>query len=270
MDAKFFSHALREALQRKHFNQAQLSEYLDVDPAYVSRWLKGSSPRLEQLRKVLDRLGWQLERAHPDYDPFRDAVALLEQAQETAGEDDTVGEAAAAYRSQSDEQKAELAGLLKQLSKQQSRPESERVSFEGVIRGEQATAVAPEDIAELPVTEVGASLFKSYDWAGAGLGVLVVEDSHLAPVYPAGTNLLVRRVLRSSDVPNGFDIIVETRKEPGVRFLRKLMRIEEREANRVDRVIGAPIGAAQDYISMKPREANFVFAVVGAIVRPPV
>ena len=54
---KFFAEALKQTMKERRMNQAQLAEYLSVDPAYISRWLRGASPRLGQLVSCLEKIG---------------------------------------------------------------------------------------------------------------------------------------------------------------------------------------------------------------------
>lgn len=70
----FFAETLKLYLDEHGMNQAQLAEYLGIEPPYISRWLRGAYPRLDLMQDVLRRLGWNLDRARPDYDPIEDAI----------------------------------------------------------------------------------------------------------------------------------------------------------------------------------------------------
>ncbi len=54
--------ALREAMEERGFNQAELASYVDVEPMYISRWLRGTQPRFEEGVRILELLGWRMER----------------------------------------------------------------------------------------------------------------------------------------------------------------------------------------------------------------
>lgn len=263
MATNFFASALREGLNRHHFNQAQLSEFLGVDPAYVSRWLKGSSPRLDQLRNVLTKLGWDLHRAHPDYDPFQDAVKRLQSAFDSPS---GVAEEGPTYGVTSKKEAREVRDLLQHLAKQQSQMERTPVCLEGHIRGAGAAFEPLAKGAEKETYELSPALFREYDFAGTQVSMARVEDDCLDPLYPAGTILFLRRVNNIGTVPNGFEVLMQGKKEDGPLQLRRLVRIEEPEANRVDRLIGAPVTPRQEYVFLRPREASVHSVVIGAML----
>ncbi len=54
--------ALREAMEERGFNQAELATYVDVEPMYISRWLRGTQPRFEEGVRILEMLGWRMDR----------------------------------------------------------------------------------------------------------------------------------------------------------------------------------------------------------------
>lgn len=54
--------ALREAMEERGFNQAELATYVDVEPMYISRWLRGTQPRFEEGVRILELLGWRMDR----------------------------------------------------------------------------------------------------------------------------------------------------------------------------------------------------------------
>lgn len=257
MSTNFFADALRKAMAARHFNQAQLAEHLGVDPAYVSRWLKGSSPRIDQMRGVLSTLGWDLERARPDYDPFEDAIHQIKQEPEILG--DAVAEAGADYSNLTD-----IKDLLEGAAETHKRLSHPPILLNGEVDAASAQIKFQEKGKPKSFDTFGA-LFPQLDYADNEMTMLLVKGNDLAPAYYDGTNLVLRRVLKASAVPEGSVVVFEAPRKPGGFHLRRLVRVLEKRSGRVDRVIGAPISPRQDYLFFKPREAKVHSIVVGAI-----
>ncbi|MDX1973198.1 MAG: helix-turn-helix transcriptional regulator [Candidatus Sumerlaeia bacterium] len=252
MSSNFFSEALRQGMRERHFNQAQLAEFLQVDPAYISRWLKGSSPRLEQLRSVLELLGWHLGRARPDYDPFADAINSIDHPE--SGEPQSAKEKARKYSNMK-----EVKSLLEEVAKTQRQPDSLPLAVSGslnAITGESKLAAAGEVMDSL------SNNLKLIDFAETSLYAMRVDVSGPGAFYPQGTILILRKVLRPSGVPTKSIVLMEPVATPGTYHLRQLVRLRDESVNRVDRLIGAPLSAEQDYLYFKPREVRIHSVVV--------
>jgi len=254
MSSNFFSDALRAAMATKHFNQAQLAEFLTVDPAYISRWLKGSSPRLDQMRSVLTQLGWKIERARPDYDPFADAIERAKA--DTGGK---VTEKGVKYSTMDDVKKL-LEGAQQVHKKSSYAP----VPVIGRLNAD-AAAAKTDDKKNPDTHEILAPLFPCPTYTGEELFILTVEGDALAPAYPAGSLLFVRPVQNISDIPEGAIVFFASGEKGPNLHIRRLFRIEETKVKRVDRLIGAPLTPAQEYMYFKPREANIPYALVGCV-----
>jgi transcriptional regulator with XRE-family HTH domain len=260
MAMNFFADALRQAMLQKHFNQAQLAEFLKVDPAYVSRWLKGSSPRLDQMRSVLALLGWDLERARPEYDPFNDAIRILEESRE--GSDAKKGKKAPATTPLGDVR--EVKQLLQDAAESHRRQQQRPVHGVGKLNAEKGIMQQTEPT-ELNGLQAISDMLRPVDYADNDILVIHVHGHHLAPVYPDGSLLLTRRILKPHVVPDGTDVFFEAIRKPGSFHLRRLVRISEGRSGRIDRVIGAPLCASHNYLFYRPREVRLHAAVVGAL-----
>lgn len=257
MSSNFFSDALRQAMAIRHFNQAQLAEFLSVDPAYISRWLKGSSPRLDQMRHVLTTLGWELDRARPDYDPFADAIHHVAKGPDGAS-GGKVEDKKTAYQNMD-----EVKKLLEGAAESAKRLATPTVPLAGRVTGADASATI--DAAPKGIVDSLHELFPAVDFADNELLLLTVEGTALEPAFRAGTRLAVRRVLRPGGVPEGALVILESTKKPIRSVLRRLVRLGDKRMNRVEKVIGAPIIDGQDYVFFKPREVKIVAVVVGVV-----
>jgi transcriptional regulator with XRE-family HTH domain len=253
--SEFFSAALREAMATRHFNQAQLAEFLRVDPAYISRWLKGSSPRLDQMCAVLDDLGWDLSRSHPDYSPFQDAITQV--TSEIDG-----GKSAADTASLTKIE--EVQQLLAKADDTRKRTAYKPVATIGDVDASNATAEIVE-VDEDEGVEAPAAFFRVIPYADNDVVALRVKGSDLAFPYPEGTLLFARRVLKPADLPSSSLVIMENL-EKGARLeLRRLIRLEEPHGERIDRIVGAPVHASQGYLVQKPRESRMLYVVIGIL-----
>lgn len=261
MNRNFFSQALREALATRHFNQAQLAEFLNVDPAYISRWLKGSSPRIDQMVSCLDKLGWDLHRAHPEYDALNDALRVLKARVE--GNDPGGAERREDFGSVDD-----IGELLGDLAQKSRSLQDEPLEVKGTIGGKRAEATY-STVAGCDAYESAVSFAKAYDFADTSAFMMLVKGDHLAPKYPDGTLLVMRRILQPGEVPNGFEVLFDPVEKGAGQCLRQLVRVEDGRGGRIDRIIGAPVSPQQDYVFFRPREVRLTAAVVGAVIFPP-
>ncbi|MGF1572004.1 MAG: helix-turn-helix domain-containing protein [Sumerlaeia bacterium] len=261
MSSNFFSEALRQGMKERHYNQAQLAEFLNVDPAYISRWLKGSSPRLDQLRNVLEILGWQLSRARPDYDPFADAIDTIDQSDSA----DKAAGGSVKDKNRKYGNMKEIKSLLEDAAKSQKQPEAVPLALLGSMDAESG-------ITTLNLTEkffhdsLNATLEKQ-DFAETELYCIKVTASSPNAPFPANSTVLLRKILRPSGVPTKSLVLMEPASEPGKLYLRKLVRLRDEAANRVDRLIGSPVSPSQDYLYFKPREVKLHSVVVGYVTQ---
>lgn len=258
MSSNFFSEALRQGMRERHFNQAQLAEFLGVDPAYISRWLKGSSPRLDQLRNVLQVLGWQLNRARPDYDPFADAIETIDQS-------DSADSGSAKEKSRKYGNMKEIKSLLEDAAKSQKQTEAPPLALLGTIDAE--LGLAKMDAKEKSFSDSINATIDKQDFAETELYCIKVTSSSLNAPFPQGSTVFLRRVLRPSGVPSKSLVLLEPVAEPGKIYLRQLVRLRDESANRVDRLIGAPVSPSQDYMYFKPREVKIHSVVVGCLTQ---
>ncbi len=260
MTKNFFSQALRDAMSDRHFNQAQLAEFLKVDPAYISRWLKGSSPRLHQMREVLSHLGWDIDRARPDYDPFSDAITRVDSEKGAAGSKKKVAEKTAAYRKMD---AGEVKKLLEGAAETHRIATAAPVPLVGTVAAENAQVTVGKD-ASATYDTIG-TMFPEVDFAENTLSFLRVEGKNLEPLYRDGDLLAVRRVLQPSKAPDGSVVVFETGKRGSTGHLRRMIRVADRSVSRVERLIGIPLVDGQDYLFFKPREAKLAYVVVGVL-----
>lgn len=260
MSKNFFSEALREAMTQRHFNQAQLAEFLKVDPAYVSRWLKGSSPRIQQMREVLSKLGWELERARPDYDPFADAIIRVETDTDPEGSKRKVAEKGATYQKKSI---PEVKKLLEDAAEAHRIVNTAPVPLVGTVTAAGGSVEVAKDATTLFDT-VG-TMFPETNFSENTLAFLKVQGSELEPMYHDGDILAVRRVLQPALVPDGTIIVFEGGKKGSAGHLRRLIRVADRSVSRVERLIGIPLVPRQEYLFFKPREVRLLYVVVGVI-----
>lgn len=257
--SNFFSDALRQAMASRHYNQAQLAEHLGVDPAYVSRWLKGSSPRIDQMRNVLITLGWDLERARPDYDAFEEAIAQLRQKPAAGG--GKAKDKAADYQNLESIRK-----LLESAAETHRRRSQPPVTVIGRVDTAK-DRVLLEQAKNAPSYEGLSPLFPAPGFADNELSMLVVSGAGLEPVFSDGARLLVRRVLRVNLVPDGTTVVLEAIRKPNELALRHLVKVEDTATGRQDGYIGAPVAPSQQHLFFKPREMRIPYAVVGVLAQ---
>lgn len=256
--SNFFSNALRQAMTDKHFNQAQLAEYLNVDPAYISRWLKGSSPRLDQLTAVLSILGWSLERARPDYDAFSDAIESIEAPKSKKAK---VAEKGSGYKNMT-----EIKSLLSNVAQSQKKNSIAGALYSGTVKGDVGT-VDLSDSGSKELVSVD-DLFEELNYAENQIIYLNVKTDSTDPLVQQGTKLFMRKVLRHQSVPTGAIVVLEPSDNPGTYQIRKLIRLRDDTSGRVDRLIGAPLSKEQDYIYFKPRDMKMVAVLIGTMTYP--
>lgn len=249
MESDFFASALRHEMEVRHFNQAQLAEFLDVDPAYVSRWLKGSSPRIDQIVRVLTALGWDLDRARPSYDPFSDVARQL-------GEGKSATKAA--------EDTTELKKLLKRASEARQHEASPPIQVLGVVEKADGQADMRDKNAD-EVPDFISTFYTCPDYSENDLFILQTREGVFDGRMPHGSHLVMRRVLNASAAAEGALILLGPASDPKKLWLRRLARVENTGARRIERVLGLPINEQQELISLKPREANIHSVAVGFI-----
>lgn len=259
MSSNFFSEALRQGMKERHFNQAQLAEFLGVDPAYISRWLKGSSPRLDQLRNVLEILGWHLNRARPDYDAFADAIDTIDQSDSA----DKASSGSVKEKGRKYGNMKEIKSLLEDVAKSQKQPEAAPLALLGSMDAYSGVTTLSSEAASF-ADSINSTL-KKQDFAETELYCVKVTTSGPNAPFPAGSTIFLRRILRPSGVPTKSIVLMEPVAEPGKLYLRQLVRLRDESANRVDRLIGAPVSPAQDYLYFKPREVKLHSVVVACL-----
>lgn len=64
--------------------QVRIAEMLGISQPIVNNILHGSMPSAETMLAVMERRGWHLDRARPDYDPLREALASAQRLRATA------------------------------------------------------------------------------------------------------------------------------------------------------------------------------------------
>jgi len=214
MPNNFFVTALREAMSARRFNQAQLAEFLSVDPAYVSRWLHGSNPRVDVMMDVLRKLDWRMDRARPGYDPFRETVELLRGAEEGS-----VKETARAANRGS---MTAVLDFLNDAAHRRRVDSALKVCVCGQVNasdGSLCDAAGAEELRylhELLPPETDAS------YLAPQLCALRVTGGALPGVCPEEGYLLARDVRDASQLPGGALVVVES--EGGL-AIRRLMRV---------------------------------------------
>lgn len=62
--------------------QEDLAALLGVSQSTVNRWINGGEASESTALAVLDKLGWRLDRARPDYDPIREALSAAKKLRE--------------------------------------------------------------------------------------------------------------------------------------------------------------------------------------------
>lgn len=62
-------------MDRKGWNQTQLAQFLGESPVNVNRWSNYTIPHPEKMEEILNKLGGDIERAFPTWDPAQDEAA---------------------------------------------------------------------------------------------------------------------------------------------------------------------------------------------------
>jgi transcriptional regulator with XRE-family HTH domain len=76
----WFARALKRYMDAHKMTQVQLASYLGESQENISRWMSGSVPRdSDKVEAVLRRIGGDIERAMPDYDPVVDAMRKMKE-----------------------------------------------------------------------------------------------------------------------------------------------------------------------------------------------
>lgn len=250
----FFCTALREAMQKHHFNQAQLAEHLRVDPAYISRWLKGSSPRIDQMIGVLATLGWQLDRARPEYNPFEDALSIArEQGHDTS-----------AARAGKKTGASEIGALLRGADEASRRESSPPVTHTGSLDSASGQVLFRESPGSQELDTV-FGIFPALPYASRSLTYITVSGNGLAPMFRDGTRVILRRITKQNEVPDGTVVVMETARRPATFQVRRLVRVIDEREDRVVKIIGAPVTDTQDFLFFRPRDARIHSVVVGQV-----
>lgn len=250
----FFSNALRKGMEERRFNQAQLAEFLKVDPAYISRWLKGAHPRIDQMSRVLTVLGWNLDRAHPDYDPVTDALTRV--AQEPYGvESGAVKEAATQYGAP-----ASVKKVLEKASRRATDAKS-GVAFAGRINSTDGSAKFEEF--ELPVPQYLPSSYSIILSEKEDLSLFLVEGNGLEPHYQNNSWLFALQVNNLSELKTGDDVLFKMGAKGKSCDLRRFVRMTNADSGRTEIIVGAPLTLHGSYLTCRIREAKVLFKVVG-------
>ncbi|MCB2156430.1 helix-turn-helix domain-containing protein [bacterium] len=250
----FFSSALRKGMEERRFNQAQLAEFLKVDPAYVSRWLKGAHPRIDQMSRVLTALGWDLDRAHPDYDPVADALTRVSQ-DPTGVDSGAVKEAAADYGAP-----ASLKRVLEKASRRAADAKS-GVIFAGRVDASNGSVKFEEF--ELPVPNFLSPAFSTMLTDKEDIVLFLLEGSGLAPHFQDGTWLFAQQVNSISELKTGDDVMFKTGAKGKNCDLRRFVRMTNASSGRTEVIVGAPLTMHGSYLTCKVREAKCPYKIVG-------
>ncbi|MBI5154168.1 hypothetical protein HZA57_02940, partial [Candidatus Poribacteria bacterium] len=113
--------------------------------------------------------------------------------------------------------------------------------------------------------EAITSVLPALDFADSDVHVAIVEGDAFAPVYPSGTWLLLRKVLKPQSVPDGADVILEASRKKGVFHLRRIVKIVDGRGGRIDRIVGQPLAVGQKHLFFKPREVRLHYVVAGCL-----
>lgn len=76
--------ACADYLARTKHRQEDLAELLGVSQSTVNRWINGGEASESTALGVLEKLGWKIDRARPDYDPLKDALAETKRLRDVA------------------------------------------------------------------------------------------------------------------------------------------------------------------------------------------
>lgn len=74
----WFARALQWEMDRNRWTQTELADFLGERQSTVNRWLGGSMPDPDKQEAIIQRLGGDISRALPSYDPVRDALEIAE------------------------------------------------------------------------------------------------------------------------------------------------------------------------------------------------
>lgn len=251
----FFSKALRRGMEERRLNQAQLAELLKVDPAYVSRWLKGAHPRIDQMSRVLTALGWNLDRANPDYDPVADALTQV--SQEPFGvEASAVKEAATAYGAP-----ASLKRVLEKASRRAADAKA-GIPFAGRIDAADG-AVSFEDF-EIAIPRFLSPVFSTAMTDKEDVVLFLLEGSGMAPQYQDGAWLFAQQINSLSELQTGDDVFFKAGPRSKRCDFRRFVRMTSAASGRTEVIVGAPLTAHGTYVTCKVREAKCPYKIVGS------
>jgi len=251
MQENFFINALREAMTKHHFNQAQLSEFLGVDPAYISRWLKGSSPRIDQMLVILSALGYDLDRAHPAYDPCRDALKRV-----VEGDVSYDGS-----KISTDDLKAVITGA----AQSQWREKFPETTISGSIDATTGKATPTKESEPL---EGIVQLFPELAYCQKQLRTMRVVGEAMSPAVKDGSLVFLRKIVDEDAVPTGAIILFETARRPQAWQMRRLIRMPDDRPARSEHAVGAALGPHQDDLVFTVRECRMDYIVVGVLEFP--
>lgn len=198
-------------MESEGLNKSQLADRLGVEPSYITRWLRGVYPRVETMREVLGKLGWDLERARPEYDPVEHVIDLV---RETS--------------SHSSSKPPSYEDLVRQLheheEKRRPAPSTSGTIYAGTIRADGFQVSPPTKPSVLPAAARffptdchDAESIRYYD---------IVGTSH-ASKYPEGCLVIVRHIKGNEELPGQFDAIVSMRSDPGTQYLRTVLRVDD-------------------------------------------
>lgn len=250
----FFSKALQRGMEEHRFNQAQLAEYLNVDPAYISRWLKGAHPRIDQMSRVLKALGWNLDRAHPDYDPVVDALTLVSQEPKAADSGEL---------KQAVEASGAPASLKRVLEKASRRAAVARAGIRFAGRVDANTGSVEFDDFELPIPTFLSPTFSTMLADKQDIVLFLVEGTGLTPHYYDGTWLFAQQVNNLSELQTGDDAFFRSKPKSRTCDLRRFVRMASASSGRTEAIMGVPLTSDGTYLTCKVREADCPYKIVG-------
>lgn len=254
----FFADALRKALREKGLNQAQLAEFLGIEPPYISRWLRGAYPRLDLMQDVLARLGWQLDRAHPEYDPVIDAV------KQVRGELDEAAPDAVAESYGAGAGRADFRKLLDNFVEIRQTELDSVPRIEGLIRvSQQEFEVVFERPAGYDLAKLESCIPRFANGGHRPLQALLLDRA--ATPFGSGDTVLafVREWRNSEEIPDGTEVIVLC-PVTGLHFMRRIHSIDEVQGKkRTTFTVFVPLSGRGGLRLQKPGGATITHLVEG-------
>ncbi|MDK2971431.1 MAG: helix-turn-helix protein [Candidatus Sumerlaeota bacterium] len=254
----FFADALRKALKEKGLNQAQLAEFLGIEPPYISRWLRGAYPRLDLMQDVLARLDWQLDRAHPEYDPVIDAVKQVRSELDEATGD------AVAESCGTDAEQVDFRKLLSNFVEIRQTELDSVPRIEGLIRFSQEDfEVVFERPSGYDLAKLESCIPRFANGGHRPLQALLLDRA--ATPFGSGDTILafVREWHSGEEIPDGTEVIVQCPVN-GLHYLRRFHSIDDVQGKkRTSFTVFVPLTGRGGLKLQKPGGAQITHLVEG-------